>query len=253
MRSRSGRWGIPVAALAFLLMAGCSVNDTFVYKPSAPGAGVRKLPVKVAVLAFKDGTEGFTRRKIPLPPPKKYTYEYNLAKVGIGGQITSLPPEFWAKGLADEMAASGAFRSVRFLYDPDEMVDEDFYIEGTVQKANATHNDARESEYALVFRARRRTDKRPVWEKTVTRARKTSMNIYDGCGTSFQCYADRVHADTNKEMQGIFAEAATDLMGTLAPLSGNPPESDAIPHGASPTPQAPESVEQTIDKLLRAK
>ncbi len=53
---------IPVFAAAFALMTGCSGNSNFVYKPSPPAVGERKLPVKVAVLPFQDGTEEFTKR-----------------------------------------------------------------------------------------------------------------------------------------------------------------------------------------------
>lgn len=56
----SRMWKLLFATGIIFLMAGCSVNDNFVYKPSAPAAGVRQLPVKVAVIAFKDSTESFT-------------------------------------------------------------------------------------------------------------------------------------------------------------------------------------------------
>jgi hypothetical protein len=238
---------IPVVATVLLLLAGCSANDSFVYKPSAPVAGVRKLPVKLAVLPFRDGTENYTSRKFPLPPPRDYTYQYNLAKVGIPSQVTALTPDFWAKGLADDMAASGAFRSVRFIYGQDELVDEDFCIDGTVEKANATADRDRVSEYALVFRAWRRTDKRPIWEKSVTRAPRTT-EIQPRGGFSTQVWVDAAHADTNQSMRSIFAEAATDLMKTLAPLSVVNELGVDRPLKASP---APDSADKEIERILK--
>ena len=77
--------------------------------------------MNIAVLPFKDGTEDFTKRGSTWNP--EYLV-YNLAKAGVYGQITALTPEFWAKASADDMAASGAFRAVRFIYSPTESTDE---------------------------------------------------------------------------------------------------------------------------------
>ncbi|MHB8941929.1 MAG: hypothetical protein ACYC47_04760 [Desulfobacteria bacterium] len=247
-----------VVAFALVLMAGCSLNSTFVYKPSAPSAGGAKLPVKIAVLPFKDGTEDFTKRGSTWAPE---SLTYNLAKAGIVGQITALTPELWAKAFADDMAASGAFRAVRFVYSPSELLDEEFTVEGTVEKAYAAGATTSPSEFDLRLRALRRADNRLAWEKEVTRVWKTQGTLYDGCGIG-QCTIDRYHAAMNGVMQGIFAEARADLVATLASLSGNRVGEDGLPPAASPgdgrkdketSPPAPESPEQTIERILKAK
>ncbi|MDD5763432.1 MAG: hypothetical protein PHP88_13135, partial [bacterium] len=175
-------------AVSLVLLAGCVSNrnlagkasgTTFVYKPNAPAEGVQKLPVKLAVLPFIDGTENFTKQGSVFDAEN---LKINLAKTGIAGIITALPPELWAKAFADDMAASGAFRAVRFLYSPSELVDEDFYIDGTLEKAYAAGGWTRPSEYVLGLRAVRRADKKPAWEKKVTRELKSRKSDFDGCG-----------------------------------------------------------------------
>ena len=242
-------------------MVGCSVNSTFVYKPGAPVAGSAKLPVKVAVLPFKDGTEDFTKRGSEWNPE---TLMFNLAKSGIGGQITALTPELWAKAFADDTASSGAFRTARFIYSPSELVDEEFYIEGTVEKAYATVASVEPNRFVIGLRALRRADKKQVWKKEVTRVWNIQKTLYDGCGrVQNQCRVDRYHADTNRVMREMFAEARADLVATLAALSGSPAGEDGLPNAASPgeapqekgasSPPAPESAEQTIERILKAK
>ena len=252
---------VPIAAMVLVLMAGCSINSTFVYKPGAPAVGGPKLPVRVAVLPFKDGTEDFTRRGSEWNPD---TLKFNLAKAGISGQTTALTPDLWAKAFADDTAASGVFREVRFVYSSSEMLDEEFTIEGTVEKAYAAVSSDTASEFAVRLRALRRADNRRVWEKEITRGWKIQRTLYDGCGrTQNQCRADRHHADMNRVMREMFAEARADLVATLAALSGSRGGEGDPPTPASPgeapqykgtsSPPAPESVEQTIDRLLRAK
>ncbi|MCR4310253.1 MAG: PDZ domain-containing protein [Deltaproteobacteria bacterium] len=204
-----------IAAMVLVLTAGCSVNSTFVYKPGGPATGGPKLPLKVAVLPFKDGTEDFTKRGGIFAPETLY---YNLAKSGISGTINALTPDLWAKAFADDTAAAGSFRAVRFVYTPSELVDEDLYIEGTVLKATAAGAWVNPSEFALGLRALRRADKTPVWEKEVSRAWKNSpATLYKGCGgMAVQCMVDRHHADTNRVMREMFAEARTDLVATLS-------------------------------------
>ena len=225
-----------VLLLAILaLMPGCGVNSTFVYKPSAPAAGGAKLPVKIAVLPFKDGTEDFTKRGGVLAPETLY---YNLAKAGIGGQITALTPDLWAKAFADDMTASGAFRAVRFIYSPSELADEEFTIEGTVEKATISGAWVNPSEFAIGLRALRRADKKPVWEKEVSRAWKLNpATLYKGCGSlAIQCMVDRHHADANRVMREMFAEARADLVRTLASVSGR----GAVEDGTQPAGKARE-------------
>ncbi|TRZ97202.1 MAG: hypothetical protein D4R80_07440 [Deltaproteobacteria bacterium] len=201
------------------LMPGCGVNSMFVYKPSSPSAGDAKLPVKIAVLPFKDGTEDFTKRGSEWNPD---TLMFNLVKGGIGGTITALTPDLWAKAFADDMAASGAFRAVRFVYSPSELVDEEFTIQGAVEKAYVVVTLLNLNEFALGLRAVRTADNRVVWEKEVARGWKIPPTVYDGCGrVQNQCRADRLHAELNRVMREMFAEARADLVATLAALSEN--------------------------------
>src|SRR5512140_1947607 len=225
--------GLFLATLVLVVAAaGCGGNSMFVYKPSAPSAGGAKLPVKIAVLPFKDGTEDFTKRGSEWNPD---TLRFNLAKAGIGGQITALTPELWAKAFADDMAVSGAFRTVRFIYSPSELVDEEFYIEGTLEKAYAAVALVEPNEFALGLRALRRADNRLIWKKEVTRAWNIQRTLYDGCGrVQNQCRVDRHHADMNRVMREMFAEARADLVATLAVLSGSGAGEGDLPIAASP-------------------
>jgi hypothetical protein len=217
-----------IAAMVLVLTAGCSVNSTFVYKPGAPVAGGAKLPVKIAVLPFKDGTDDFTDRGSGFS-----SGHYNIAKTGISATMTALTPELWAKSFAEELAVSGSFRSARFLYSPSELADEDFFVEGTLTKAliGKTWDDG--NEFSVSMKALAKSDKRLVWEKEVTRQWKTPRNLYAGCGMGIQCSVDKFHAEHNKAMQGIFAEARADLVATLAVLSGSQTGEAGLPAAAS--------------------
>jgi hypothetical protein len=231
-----------------MMMAGCAVNSTFVYKPNAPAAGGPKLPVKVAVLPFKDGTEDFIDRGSVWS-----SGQYNVAKAGIGATMTALTPELWAKSFAEDMAASGAFRSVRFVYGTAEFVDEDIFVEGTLRQALAGKTFDDINAFAVSLRALSRSDKRLVWEKDVKREWKSRRDLYAACGMGIQCSVDKFHSDYNRAMQEIFAEARADLVATLVALSGNPAGEGGLPPAASPTPPAQESVDETIEKILKAK
>jgi hypothetical protein len=248
MRGRSGRWGVPIAAMALAMMAGCAVNSTFVYKPAGPAAGVRKLPVNVAVLPFKDGTEDFTDRGSVFSGG-----QYNLAKAGIAATITALTPEMWAKSFAEDLAASGSLRTARFVYGPSELTGEDLFVEGTLRKAYVGKTFDDFNAFALSLRASTRNDKRPVWEKEVAKEWKTRKDLYVGCGVGIQCSLDRFHAEYNKAMQEIFAEARADLVATLGsgPAVASPGE--AWQGKGTSAPPAQESVEQTIERLLKEK
>lgn len=237
------------AVVTLALMTGCGVNSTFVYKPGAPATGLRPAPVKLAVVPFSDGTEDFTSRGGIFDMEHFF---YNLAKAGYGGVISAIPPEMWAKAFADEMAVSGAFRSARFVYSPSEMTDEDLRIEGTLEKATiAGAFVGTPNEFALGLRAFRRMDAQPLWEKRVSRKWiNEKKTFYDGCGEfEIQCNVDRHHADANRVMQGMFSEAMADLAATLAPLSGSPVEEELL----SPATLPPESVNETIEGILKGK
>jgi len=244
---RMVRWiGLPAIAAVFVLMTGCAASPNFVYKPNPAAAGERKLPAKVAVLPFEDGTENFTKRGSALSDG-----QYNLAKAGISGGMTAMPPEFWGKSFADELAASGNFQSARFIYSPSEFKDEGFAVDGTLKKVIFAATFDYANELLVSFRATRRSDKKVVWEKEVARVWKTPRNVYAGCGLGMQCMFDKMHGDWNQGMGAVLAEARADLVGTLASLSEGGTPQDAGTKKADPP--APESVEQTIDKILKGK
>ena len=228
MRGRSRGWGFSFVALALLSMAGCSVNSTFVYKPNAAVVGGPKLPVKVAVLPFKDGTEDFTDRGSIFSGG-----QYNYAKAGVSATMTALTPELWAKSFAEDLAASGGFRAVRFVYSPSELLDEDFFVEGTLMKAYAGKTFDDLNAFALSLRALTKSDKRLVWEKEFAKEWKTRRDLYAECGMGIQCSLDKYHAEYNKAMQEIFAEARVNLLGALASLSGSPAGEGGLPPAAS--------------------
>lgn len=238
-----------LGGLLILLASGC-MNSKFVYKPSELVAGGPKLPVKIAVLPFADGTENFTviGSVVWLTDIRKF----NLAKVGEPEAIDALPPDFWAKAFAEELAASGRFESVRFLYDRSEATDEAFLVEGTLQKAYLEHGALQQPhEFALAFRATKRVDGRPAWEKSVGKSWKYSPGIYESCGYfSQQCGVDRRHDSIRRVMQEMFAEAGADLASTLAPLAGGGAGGGANPTGAPPAEPAPSSVDETIEGIL---
>ena len=157
---------------------------------------------------------------------------------------------------ADDLAASGDFQASPFVFSASELKDEDFVIEGAVEKAIFSGTWAKPNEFALFLRALRRTDNRPAWEKRVVRSWKTPPpgTLYDGCRMGPQCMVDRLHADLNKTMQGMFAEAREELVRTLAPLSGNRGGADVLAPAASPAPASPpESVDETIEDILKGK
>jgi hypothetical protein len=248
MRGRFRGWRFPLAVMVLVSLAGCAVNSTFVYKPGTPAPGGPQLPVKVAVLPFKDGTEDFTDRGSVFS-----NGQYNLAKAGISASVTALTPELWSKSFAEELAASGAFRSARFVYGPSEFVDEDVFVEGTLKKAYAGKTFDDLNEFSLFLKASTRSDKRIVWEKEWTKEWRTRKDLYAGCGMGIQCAVDKYQGEYNKAMQEIFAAAGADLAATLASRSGSRPAEGGVPPAASPAPQAPESVEDTIDKILKGK
>lgn len=237
-----------IVALAMGLAACASVNTKFVYKPGSSGWGDPKLPVKVAVLAFEDGTADFLDTDCV-----EGGKIINLAKGGYAGNVTSLPPEIWAKGFADDLAASGVFDAVRFYYSPSELTGEDFYIEGTVEKAYAFGSWIRPNEFALGLRAFRRSDKHPIWEKVVAHSWISDKGPHIKCGMNMQCGVDLMHADANRVMGKLFAEAGADLVKTLASLSTHRAGEGVNPPAGSPALPSPESVDETIEEILRGK
>lgn len=244
---------ILIVAIWLFLLTGCAGNTMFIYKPSTPAEGVRKLPLKVAVLPFKDATEDFTKRGNVLLDQEHLML--NLAKTGMGNAITPITPELWAKAFADDLASSGDFQKASFIYSPSELKDEEFIIEGAVEKAYFSDAGGTPNEFTLSLRALERTDNRLIWEKEISRAWKTTPNtLYYGCGMGAQCYVDRLHTEINKVLQSIFAEAREDFVKTLEPLS----KKQTGDYGRSPAAlpaslPAAESVDETIEGILKGK
>lgn len=234
------------AASVLLLLAGCA-STRFVYKPGMPQTGVAKLQMKVAVLPFTDGTENFTTRGSVFSAEGM---TINLVKSGFPGTTSALTPELWGKYFAEDLVASGVFRSVRFIFSTKELLDEEILIDGTVEKAYAIGSWDRPNEVVLSFRALRKANNQYVWEKKA--ARVWTPIIQQGCGLGTQCILDQRFADMNRVMQEIFAEARDDLVRTLAPAdtSGADRHLSAPGNGFS-APLTPESAEQTIDQILR--
>lgn len=240
---------IRIVAIAGILLAGCSINSTFRYDPNASSIGGPNLPAKLAVLPFRDGTEEFTVRGNLLFSP-----EYNLAKGGISGHMTALTPELFAKAFADELKASGRFRAVRLVYDRSELSDEDFLVDGSLQKAvfTATVDEKRITrELVLDIRATRRSDGNAIWEKRVARSwRNPSLTFWEGAPWAVQGRVDRDHADFNRQMRSMLSEAAADLAARLAPLAGGGAGAGEMPSGAPSPEPAPGSVDETIEGIL---
>lgn len=250
---------ILLVAATVVSLAGCAVNPnvsdnksytTFIYKPSGTVVSDPRLPVKVAVLPFKDGTEDFTKHGSMFDAE---SLTFNVARSGIFGIITPLTSELWAKAFADDMAASGSFRSVRFIYSPTELIDEEFYIEGTLEKAYAAGGFTKPSEYVLWLQAVRRSDNRPAWQKRITRELLASRSDFNVCGTKIQCMAERSHEAMNLVMQGMFAEARADFIASQGFATGGSAGLDEPRGEASAPPETTDSVDEIIEKILKKK
>jgi hypothetical protein len=233
-----------LAALLLGLYSGCS-STKFVYQPG-PATDGPKLPLKVAVLPFKDGTENIAYSGSYLSDAKTVTY--NLAKAGIPDQIDAVTPELWAKAFADDLAASGRFRAVRFIYDSSEQAEEDYLVEGTLAQADRPLVNERQGIYALTLRASRRGGQKPVWEKQVSRSWGPAKKYLDCSDFWPQCVADELQADINHVMRDMFAEARADLVKTLATLPGSRAGEDGPAPVASPVP---DSTDGEIERILK--
>ena len=242
MKGRSRGWGVPVVAVALLAMAGCAPNSQFVYKPGPPGAVGPKLPVKVAVLPFKDGTEDFTRRGSDMGPGGYV----NIAKAGYRSIITALPPPLWARYLAEDMAASGDFRAVRFAYDTSEISNDEVMIEGTVLKAYHPFWGTDPNLFAVRLGARIGKDGKTFWQKDISRQDTFGAGYGVGCMFSLQCVIDVRHSHYNKILREIFLEARQDLIAALQGGTGGKDE-------LSGKSAAPETVDELIGNILRGK
>ncbi|MBI5575585.1 MAG: hypothetical protein HY896_04400 [Deltaproteobacteria bacterium] len=231
-----------MAFLAACFLAGCSSG--FVYQRKAnPSGDVPKLPVKVAVVAFRNGTVDNTSAGNIVTG-----HVFNLARTDINGlwlntgaafSVSSLPPEKWAKSLAEDMAASGAFRSVKFLYSLSEVTDEDIVVEGALTKSDFTTIKDKPDEFALHLKVLRMPGNAVVREADVGRSGIRPRNLTSGCFSYGGCVVDRIHGYLNGVMQAIFTDIRLDLVRVLSP----PPEK-------KPGPPAKESPEEVVKRIL---
>lgn len=76
--------------------------------------------------------------------------------------------------------------------------------------------------------------------------------MFNGCGVSMQCMADHFHAKVNLMMQSLLVEARTDLVDALAPLSGSRVEAGALQAVKLPAQPTRESVDETIESILKS-
>ncbi len=222
-------------------LAGCSSG--LVYQRKAdPAQDTPKMPVKVAVVAFQNGTEEFTSRGNIFSGQV-----FNLSRTDINGlslnigaafSVSSLPPGQWAKSLAEDMAASGSFRSVKFMFAPSEVTDEDIVVEGALTKANFTTVKGQPDEFVLHLKALRVSDNTVVREGDVGRSSVRPRNLISGCilGT---CAIERIHGYLNGIMQGVFTDARLALVASLEPPPTRKPE--------TPGQDSPEEV---INRIL---
>lgn len=227
--------------LSASILAGCSSG--FVYqRKQDPAQDVPKVPVKVAVVAFEDGTRDFTSEGNIIGG-----HVFNLARTDINGlslntgaafSVSSLPAAKWSKSLAEDMAASGAFRSVKFMYAPSEVTDEEVVVEGALTKAYFTTINDKPDEFVLHLQVRRMPDNTVVREGDVGRSAVRPRGLTSGCFTYGGCVIDRIHGYLNGVMQGIFAQVRLDLARALAP----PPSQKPV----SPVQDSPEEVVKRI-------
>jgi len=228
--------------LSACLLAGCSSGFVYQRKPE-PAQDVPKVPVKVAVLAFEDGTRDFTSEGNIISG-----HVFNLAKTDINGlsintgaafSVSSLPAAKWSKSLAEDLAATAAFRSVKFMYAPSEVTDEEIVVEGALTKAYYTTINDKPDEFVLHLKVRRMPGNTVVREGDVGRSAVRPRGLTSGCFSYGGCVIDRIHGYLNGVMQGIFAQVRLDLVGALAP-----------PSEKKPDPPGPESPEEIVKSIL---
>lgn len=203
--------GAAVALAAVLVLAaGCAPNVAFVYKPDASAVGGEKVPAKVVVLAFANGTEDFRQRGSMLTGG-----HVNMARADYPGMMSGLTPQQMARFFADDLASSGAFRSVRFAFDVSEAAADEVIVEGVVLAANLAIFGTDASRFAVRLKARTRKDGEAFWEREVSREASLGSGYGVGCGLSVRCSLDKCHAHHNRMLQGIFLEARRDLVAAL--------------------------------------
>jgi len=235
---------VPILFLAAALLAGCSSGLVYQHKAN-PSQDGPKLSVKVAVVAFEDVTRDFTREGNLFGG-----YVFNLARTDINGtwintgaafSVSSLPAVRWSKTLAEDMSASGAFRSVKFIYSPSERTDEEIIIEGALTKAYYTTITDKPDEFVLHLKVRRMPDNTVVREGDAGKIGVRPSNLTSGCFMYGGCVIDRIQGYLNGVMQGIFADVRRDLVRAIAPP---PPAEKKL------DPPGQESPEEVVKRIL---
>ncbi|TRZ97200.1 MAG: hypothetical protein D4R80_07430 [Deltaproteobacteria bacterium] len=235
--------------LSASFLAGCSSG--FVYQRKAdPAQDGQKGSIKVAVVAFEDGTRNFTSEGNIISG-----HLFNLARTDINSlslspvpvfsvsplfTVSSLPAANWSKSLAEDMAASGAFRSVKFVFGPSEVTDEEIVVEGALTKAYLTTISDKPDEFVLHLKVRRVSDNTIVLEGDVGKTGVRPSGLTTTCFTYGGCVVGRINKYLNGIMQGIFADVQRDLVLALAPP---PVEKNPVPHGQ-------ESPEEVVKRIL---
>jgi hypothetical protein len=139
------------------------------------------------------------------------------------------------------MAASGAFRAVKFVFHPSEATDEEIIIEGALTKASYTTITDKPDEFVLHLKVRRMPDNTVLREGDVGKIGVRPSNLTSGCFMYGGCVIDRIQGYLNGVMQGIFADIRRDLVRVLAP----PP-----PDEKTPDLPGQESPEEVIKRIL---
>ena len=230
-----------VLILSASCLAGCSSGFVYQRKPD-PVQNASKLPVKVAVVAFEDGTRDFTSEGNIFSG-----HVFNLARTDINGlsinsgaafSVSSLPAAKWSKSLAEDMASSGAFTSVKFMYTSSEAAGEDIVVEGALTKAYYTTIKDKPDEFVIHLKVRRMPDNAVVREGDVGKSAIRPRGLTNGCLGYGGCVVDRIHGYLNGVMQDIFAQVRLDLLRALDAPPGKKP--------ALPKPESPDEVIQRI-------
>jgi len=154
----------------------------------------------------------------------------------------------WSKFFAEEVAASGLFRSARLVFDPSEAQKEEIVISGTVLEAYFPFEGQLPSRLAVRLEARNKAGNSPFWEREISREVPFGKGFGEGCSPfSPRCGIDNFHGHHNRLLREIFREAARDLAALLAPRGG----------GGSPPPPAKAggrtSVDEVIEDILERK
>jgi len=249
------RGGAIIMALAAgLALGGCGGARVVAYRPRPPGAAAPggpaapAPPARLAVLPFVDATEDFTQRGSIWEPEG---LSYNMVKGGMAGALEPMTPPLWARAFPEELAASGRFRSARFVFEAGEAPEADWLITGTIHKAYLFGGWEQPSQFELELRAGARRGGPPAWVRTVSRAPLTPRDLYEGCYVSVSCSIGRVHDHVVGIVQALYEEASADLARALA--GGGRPAGQPTPAGQPGTAPPPEKVDDTIRRILEGR